>query len=198
MNFLAHCALATADDDLIVGGFLGDFVKGTVPDTLPKLVARGVRLHRRIDAFSNTEPHIRSSVARLPEAHRRLAPPFVDLLADHLLARDFECCHGEALGDFTDRVHAAIERREVWLGASARRYFAFMRDTALLHRYQDLSTVARAFERIAARFGRSEAVAPFMACVETHFDAFAADFAGYYPRLTAHADDWIATAAANP
>ena len=74
MNFLAHCALAGADEDLIVGSFLGDFVKGPISTDLPTGVQRGVRLHRRIDAYSNMQADIRVSVERFPAELRRIAP----------------------------------------------------------------------------------------------------------------------------
>ena len=51
MNFLAHCALSVsetgkADAQYVVGGFLGDFVKGAVPSHLPEDIQTGIRLHR--------------------------------------------------------------------------------------------------------------------------------------------------------
>ncbi len=191
MNFLAHCALASAHDDLIVGGFLGDFVKGPVPTDLPGLIGDGIRLHRRIDAFSNSEPGIRASVARLPPAFRRLAPPFIDLLADHLLARDFERHHGEELEVFTERVHGAIGVRQAQMRPRARRYFEFMRETRLFCRYRSLDAVESAFTRIALRLQRPEAVAPMMIAVTEHYDELADDFERYYPVLAQHAADWI-------
>jgi acyl carrier protein phosphodiesterase len=191
VNFLAHCALAAAHDDLMVGGFLGDFVKGPVPTNLPALVGQGIRLHRRIDAFSNSEPSIRTSVARLPKAYRRLAPPFVDLLADHLLASAFTDHHGADLEVFTARVYGALDQRDAALNARARRYFEFMRDTDLFDRYRDLAAVEQAFARIALRLGRPEAVLPFMAAVAADYDGFTADFSRYYPALVSHADAWI-------
>ncbi|MEM8767504.1 MAG: hypothetical protein AAGE43_08685 [Pseudomonadota bacterium] len=70
MNFLAHCLIgheAAAGTDraspLLAGGFLGDFIKGRVPEAMPGDLALGVRLHRRVDAFSNQQPAIRRSCA---------------------------------------------------------------------------------------------------------------------------------------
>ena len=86
MNYLAHCALGSAHPEYLVGGFLGDFVKGAVPVHLPQRIQVGIRLHRRLDAYSATQPDIADSIARLPRSLRRVAPIFIDLLADHYLA----------------------------------------------------------------------------------------------------------------
>ena len=68
MNFLAHCligARAREDDaGLIAGGFLGDFIKGPVPASMPPALQAGVRLHRRIDAYSNQQPDLLRSAHR--------------------------------------------------------------------------------------------------------------------------------------
>ena len=192
MNFLAHCALGSRSDALLVGGFLGDFVKGPVPTDLPELVQDGIRLHRRLDAFSATEPHLRASVARLPAELRRVAPPFVDLLADHLLALDFEVQHGEPLAAFATRAYRAIEAHRPLLPAQAERFFDAMQRVDLFDRYREFASVERAFARLMARLDRPDAIAPMVARARAHYDDLAGDFKLYYPSLKRHADAWIA------
>ena len=74
MNFLAHCALAddasnswpTGEDmrqGLLAGAILADFGKGPVPKSMPNALQTGIRLHRRIDAFSNQQATIREVCA---------------------------------------------------------------------------------------------------------------------------------------
>jgi acyl carrier protein phosphodiesterase len=191
VNFLAHCALGARSDELLVGGFLGDFVKGPVPTDLPATIQEGIRLHRRLDAYSATEPHIRASVARLPTQLRRFAPPFVDLLADHLLALDFVAQHGESLCAFSARAYRAIESRRELLPAAAERFFDAMQEADLFDRYRDFASVERAFARLMARVGREDAIAPMVAQARTRYDELGRDFASYYPNLRAHADAWL-------
>jgi acyl carrier protein phosphodiesterase len=195
VNFLAHCALGDRSDELIVGGFMGDFLKGPVPEHLPYAVGAGVRLHRRLDAFSATEPNLRASCARLPADLRRFAPPFVDLLADHLLARTFAAHHGEPLERFGPRAYDAIDAGRVWLPARARRFFDYMRDHDLFLRYREIEAVEHAFARIMSRLGRDDVVAPMVAAAHAHYDALARDFEAYYPALRAHASAWLDAAA---
>jgi len=192
LNFLAHCALGSASDALLVGGFLGDFVKGPVPPDLPIAIQDGIRLHRRLDAYSATDPDMRASVARLPAELRRFAPPFVDLLADHLLALDFAAQHGEPLGAFSTRAYTAIDAHRRLLPAGAERFFDAMRDFDLFERYRDFGSVGRTFARLMRRLDRDDVVAPMVERAAAQYDALARDFAVYYPSLKRHADDWVA------
>jgi acyl carrier protein phosphodiesterase len=192
VNFLAHCALGDRTDALLVGGYLGDFQKGPVPTDLPAGVRLGIRLHRRIDAFSGTEPAIRASIDRLPTALRRFAPPFVDLLADHFLAQDFERLHRTPLAEFSRRSYAAIDAHRSLLPPRALRFFEYMRDVDLFARYREFESVERAFERLMTRLGRQDAVAPLLAAAQREVAPLREDFARFYPALRVHADEWLA------
>lgn len=197
MNFLAHCALAGSDPQHLVGGFLGDFVKGPVPEQLPVGVQIGVRLHRRLDAFSAEQTDIRCSVERLPRHLRRLAPVFVDLLADHFLAIHFRRMHGEPLSGFERRAYQTLARHSDSFPPRAQRFFDYLHNHAVFSRYTDVTTVGRAFERIGERLRITDVAAPAMAALTEHYEAFEADFLRYYPALQRHSEGWLAHAVAH-
>ena len=192
MNFLAHCALADSDPRLLVGGFLGDFVKGTIPSNLPERVQLGVRLHRRLDAFSAVEPDIKTSVLRLPSDARRVGGVFVDLITDHFLARAFDRLHGEPLTDFTARTYRTLYAHEHLLPSDARGFLDYASEHDLFAGYVDRAPIERAFARICRRLDRSELTAPCMAAFDADYAQFEGDFGRYYPALRAHASEWIA------
>jgi acyl carrier protein phosphodiesterase len=192
VNFLAHCALAESDPSLLVGGFLGDFLKGTIPTHLPEGVQLGVRLHRRLDAFSAVEPHIKASILRLPTAARRVGGVFIDLVTDHFLARAFDRLHGEALPDFTARTYRTLHSHEKLLPVDARRFLHFASEHDLFAAYVDRAPIERAFARICRRLDRVELSEACMVALDADYASFEEDFSRYYPALRAHADAWIA------
>jgi acyl carrier protein phosphodiesterase len=193
VNFLAHCALGSAHAHYLVGGFLGDFVKGPVPSDLPAGIRTGIRLHRRIDAFSAVQTDIKASVGRLPATARRLAPVFVDLVADHFLARHFETACDEPLVEFSARAYRILADHERYLPPGAVRFSRFMREHDLFGLYVDLEPVERAFRRIAQRLGRQEVVDESMRALRADYRAFEADFLRYYPALREHASSWLSS-----
>ena len=192
MNFLAHCALADSAPGILVGGFLGDFVKGPIPNDLPDDVRVGVRLHRRLDAFSAVEPNIKRSVLRLPGSARRLAPVFIDLVTDHFLARTFERWHGEPLMRFTARAYRTLHAHDTLMTADANRFLRFASEHDLFSTYMDLAPIERAFGRICRRLGRVDLVGTCMVALDADYAAFEADFHEYYPALQSHTAQWLA------
>ena len=187
MNFLAHCLLAWPGQGWIAGGVLGDFVKGRVPETLPRELRAGVRLHRRIDAFSNRLADMKPSIARFDAELRRAAPVLLDIVADHCLALTWPRYAGVDLADFTAEVYAALRRFHAYVPDKGRPFVAHMIDTDLLARYADPAVRDRALRHVLSRLRLthlSPRVTPFL---DARLPAFVEDFQGYFPKLQAFA-----------
>ncbi len=196
MNFLAHCliperAVSAAHPDLIAGGFVGDFVKGPVPRDLPAMLAEGVRLHRRIDAYSNEHPVIRRSCDRFPPRLRRFAPIFVDVVADHLLARHWERFHSAPLESFTARAYAAIRPHAHRLSPSGRRFFEYMSEQDLLARYRRTDAMQQGLRSVTRRLGRQTLDEAMLTAVAGKLAGLEHDFLEYFPDLIDHAQRWL-------
>ncbi|MBR0566056.1 DUF479 domain-containing protein [Azoarcus sp. L1K30] len=100
MNFLAHLQLAHVSGTSPLGNLLGDFVKGPLPDDLPPALALGIRLHRRVDAFTDAHPEHRAAVRCFAPPWRRYGGVLVDMLYDHWLARHWSAFNDQALQAF--------------------------------------------------------------------------------------------------
>lgn len=105
MNHLAHAHLAAgAGDALLAASVLGDFVKGPVDDSQwPADLACGIRLHRRIDGYTDRHPLVAECREHFPRDWRRLAGPCLDICWDHFLARQWPQWHPQALPAFSAR-----------------------------------------------------------------------------------------------
>lgn len=198
MNFLAHCLIPERADpdghpDLIAGGFVGDFLKGRLPEALPGRLADGVRLHRRIDAFSNELPGIRASCARFEGPLRRYAPIVVDVVADHLLARHWARFHPEPLEAFTHRAYRAIGPYHHWLPPRGQRLLQFMREEDLLAGYREAAVMHRSLDAVLGRLRRAPPAPAVAAAVDRHLPGLEADFLDYFPALVDHAATWLAS-----
>ncbi|MDR2871751.1 MAG: ACP phosphodiesterase [Xanthomonadaceae bacterium] len=88
MNFIGHALLAQrGNDDFLFGNLVADGIKGSDLSALPDDVARGVRLHRRVDSGIDRHPCVSALRARMPA--RRVAGIALDLVWDHFLSRDW-------------------------------------------------------------------------------------------------------------
>jgi len=90
MNFLAHLYLSGDDNDLKIGNFIADHIKGKTILDLPDGIRNGVLLHRKIDEFTDHHPVVLKSKERLRPRFRKYAPVIADIYYDHFLAVNWE------------------------------------------------------------------------------------------------------------
>lgn len=90
MNFLAHLLLSCEAEELLVGNFLGDFVKNRELSQFSEGVQQGVRLHRLIDSFTDAHPMVRQGTKRMHARHGKYAGVVVDVLYDYVLANNWQ------------------------------------------------------------------------------------------------------------
>ena len=56
MNFLAHFFLSHQTPELLIGSYLGDFVKGNQYRQYNEAVQQGILLHREVDRYTDHHP----------------------------------------------------------------------------------------------------------------------------------------------
>lgn len=151
MNFLAHALLAGDDPALIVGGVVGDWIKGGLPGVLPDDLARGVALHRAIDSHAETHPAFRQSRARISAPRRRYAGVLVDVFYDHLLARDWIAHHQQPLQAYCAGVYAMIEERMPELSDTSHLALRMMAREDWLSSYAEVEGIAEILARMSRR-----------------------------------------------
>ncbi len=194
MNYLAHSLLAGDDPALVVGGVVGDWIKGPLPGPLPPDLARGVALHRAIDAFAEGHPAFRRSRNRVSPARRRYAGVLVDIFYDHLLARDWAQFHDAPLAAYCAGVYRQVAGRLDALPPPARPPLALMAREDWLQSYAELEGIADVLRRMAHRARRPNP----LAAGEAEFLAAAAGFAEDFRAWLADARVFAAAWAAGP
>ena len=73
MNYLAHLHLGGPAPAQLLGSLYGDFVKGPLAGRYAADIEAAIRLHRRIDVFTDAHPAVLA--ARPGSGHGRPAPP---------------------------------------------------------------------------------------------------------------------------
>ena len=88
MNYLGHIYLSGYNDELLVGNFIGDYVKGKAYLNYPKVIKEGILLHRKIDDFTDSNEHWRHVKKSLQPIYRKYAGVVADIIIDHFLAKN--------------------------------------------------------------------------------------------------------------
>ncbi|NTV10870.1 MAG: DUF479 domain-containing protein [Zoogloea sp.] len=187
MNYLAHAFLAGAHPADRVGGVAGDFVKGSLPGLLPPDLASGVRLHRLIDGWADSQPAFMRSRARVSAARRRVSGVMVDMFYDHFLARHWARYHHEPLADFAAVQYALLESRREELPAALLRILPYMQAGNWLLSYREVAAVAHALDRMAQRMRQPNMLAGAGEELIAAYPGFEADFHDFLPQALAFA-----------
>jgi len=179
MNFLAHAFLAGDHPELIVGGVIGDWIKGPLPGTLPDDLARGVALHRAIDSFAERHPAFRASRARVSPTRRRYAGVLVDIFYDHLLALNWATHHDQPLKEYSASVYDQIAGRMPQIPETAHRAMTFMAAEDWFVSYAGLDGIATVLARMSRHARRPNPLAGGEKEFIDHAAGFAEDYAAW-------------------
>ena len=136
MNFLGHIYLTPEDDELLLGNFIADSVKGNPYNKLPERVADGVKLHRAIDAFTDSHSIVKKGAERFRSSQGRYAAVVIDLVYDHVLASNWNKFHNHELGSFVNEVYQRLESHSQHFPANVERFFPYMKQQNWLYNYQ--------------------------------------------------------------
>ncbi|HMV71974.1 MAG TPA: ACP phosphodiesterase [Pseudomonadales bacterium] len=183
MNHLAHFHLAAGCEFLVLGALLGDYLKGPLDGTLPPALERGVRLHRRIDALTDSDAALRLLRSHFTGGERRLAGIVLDVFLDHLLTRHWERFSATPLPVFAGEVCTTLVRHHQRLPVAAQQQATRITQHELLQRYGDAAVVDGTLEHIGERLGCSVQMRATVARAWERLDAVEAAFLDFYPRL---------------
>ena len=194
MNFLAHIYLSGDDDDIKIGNFLGDFVKGR----LNKLtnaqyssgVIKGMALHREIDFFTDTHPIVKQSIDRLQPKYHKVSGIIVDMFYDHLLAKNFLQYSSISLPEYSQSFYDLLENRKGEIPKEMDRMVKSMVSHNWLMGYTTYEGIEWALTGISKRLSFESGIENATEELRKDYDLYKAEFQRYFPELIAHCQNY--------
>jgi acyl carrier protein phosphodiesterase len=180
VNFLAHLYLSGVDPEILVGNFMGDFVKGRVGDAYPPRLKDGIVLHRRIDTFAQHHPLFHQSRQRLATRYGLYRGVLVDLFYDHFLALEWEQWSDEPLAVWLAQARLVVEGHRSYLPERLQGLVAVLFEE-LLPSYREVTGVGRALERMSRRVRRPNPLAGGEEELVLHYTGLGDDFRQFLP-----------------
>ena len=184
MNYLAHLQLGGDAPAQLLGSLYGDFVKGPLAGRWPADFEAAIRLHRRIDVFTDSHPLQMQSRARFPAERRRYAGIVLDIFFDHCLALNWTDYVAEPLPSFTGRVYRVLAA-EPALPERLALIAPRMAAQDWLGSYADFRVLERVLLGMQRRLSRPAGLDGAMAELERLYQPLLADFQQFYPELQA-------------
>ncbi len=126
MNFLAHIYLSGESDEIVLGNFIGDFVKGNKYQNFPDQVAYGIQMHRSIDVFTDQHADVREFIQFLKPGYGRYAGIVADVFMDHFLASNWPEYSVYTLRQFSKHAHAVFLSNFLLLPFKVKQFLPFL------------------------------------------------------------------------
>ena len=183
MNTLAHLYLSGNDPDLILGNFIGDSVRGGEFSQLDERVQEGVRLHRKIDRFTDQHPIFRQICSPMRADFGRYCTVVADVFLDHFLARDWERFDARSLEDYTRWIHRILAERIDTCPERSRRYFKYLSTTDTLLHYRSTEGISRTLLQMAKRARFNSGMENAGAVLRRQYPQLKEGFESFFPEL---------------
>lgn len=196
MNFLAHMYLSGENNEIIVGNFIGDFIKGNQLESFDKGIKHGIQLHREIDQFTDNHPVVLESKKRLWEKYHHYSPVIVDVYYDHFLSKYWDKYHDQPLKDFTGSIYRMLNENPENIPERAKRMLVYMQQGDWLFNYQFIEGIRQALTGMSRRTKFKSKLEFAHEDLSLNYEDFKEEFERFFPDLIQHSKDFLATLSA--
>lgn len=90
MNLVAHQLLSFNNPEWQIGNHLGEVVKGKNYDQYSSEIAKGIKLHRFIDSFTDSNDIVKKSTLKFHSKYKKYSPVLIDIFYDYFLIKNWE------------------------------------------------------------------------------------------------------------
>jgi acyl carrier protein phosphodiesterase len=151
MNFLAHIYLSGDSTDIMIGNFIGDFVKGNDYLKYPENIRKGILLHRKIDAFTDKHPVTSFCKTFIKPKYKKFSGIVVDIFYDHFLATNWEQYSRVPLKDFVIQKYNVLCDYYDIFPVEVKKFFPYFLRNDWLNAYSTFDGLRLVLRRMAFR-----------------------------------------------
>lgn len=186
INFLAHLYLSGDHNEIAVGNFMGDFVKGSQLDRFPEMVAKGIILHREIDNYTDNHPIVSQSKDKLREKYRHYSGVIVDMYYDHFLAINFSDYSQDSLEDFAREKYQLLEDHWELIPPRGQNMLPYMIRGDWLSNYAKKEGIHRSLTGLSRRTKFKSNLELAIQDLVEHYDELELEFKQFFEEIRAH------------
>lgn len=185
MNFLGHIYLNGPDEDLLLGNFMADSVKGNSYLEYPLNIQNGILLHRFIDSYTDEHPSFRKSTAKLHADFSHYSGVLVDIFYDHFLAKNWKNFHPIPLDLFAQEFYTSMQARFEQMTPAMQYMFPHMKNHNWLMRYTNIPGIEMTLTEMGSRIGRQYQLETSVKNLVAEYDSFQEDFELFFKDIQA-------------
>lgn len=151
MNFLAHAYLSFGQEEILVGNFIADFVRGKELPKYPKKVQLGIRLHRAIDTYTDSHPLVKEVQSFLIPRFGHYSRVISDIFFDYFLAKNWKNYSEIPLEQFSLNSYRVLSNYPQELPEAFNRMLYWMQAQNWLYAYREPVGIQAALDGLTRR-----------------------------------------------
>ena len=183
MNFLAHIYLSFDDEEITIGNFIADSIRGNKFDHLPERVQKGIVLHRGIDTFTDSHSIPKISSKRLHKNYSHYSRVIVDIFYDHFLAKNWTRYSDIPLDVFVENFYDLLEENYAILPDGVKRMMPYMISDNWIYNYSKMEGIGRVLNGMNRRTKNKSKMNFAILDLEEHYEAFENEFTDFFEEL---------------
>jgi acyl carrier protein phosphodiesterase len=195
LNFLAHIYLSGDDDDIKIGNFLGDFVKGRLNkltnNQYTEGVVKGMSLHREIDFFTDNHSMVRRSIDRLQPKYHKFSGIVIDMFYDHILAKNFHLYSEISLEEYAENFYELLEKRKAEIPEPMERMVKSLVSRNWFVGYKSYEGIEWALTGISKRLTFESGIENATNELKLDYDLYEAEFQHFFPEIIKNSNKFL-------
>lgn len=191
MNFLGHAFLSGNNEKLLLGNFIGDFVKGREYKNFEPEISLGIMLHRFIDSYTDDHPVVSKSKDLFREKYRHYAGVVIDVAYDHFLAKNWHLFHSIDLLPFTQSIYAIMDAHKDILPERFKFVLGYMKRDNWLFHYSKLEGINRALTGMSKRTKFNSHMEHATKDIRANYEVLENDFLTFMPEIQHTVAQWL-------
>ena len=191
MNYLAHLCLSGNKEEILIGNYIGDSLKGISTEKFSKEIQLGIKLHRFIDDFTDHHPVFISSKRLFTPTMDKYSGVVTDIFYDHFLALHFDEIMREKLPAFSERCYTIINKHYALLPEKARQFYHYMTDNNILLNYAKEKGIKKVLSGMSYRIQNRCDLTLAIPVFHQHFSELEKDFLLFFPEIKKSCSDFL-------
>ncbi|MBT8280926.1 MAG: acyl carrier protein phosphodiesterase [Muriicola sp.] len=183
MNFLAHIFLSFNDEEISIGNFIADSIRGNRFTHFPERIQKGIILHRAIDTYTDAHPIHKQSSKRLHPTQGHYSRVVVDVFYDHFLAKNWETYSKEDLKVYAESFYKLLKDHYPILPEPTQHLMPYMIRDNWLYNYASIDGIDRVLNGLYRRTGRKSKMNKAVHDLQLHYDLFESEFTVFFEDL---------------
>ncbi len=185
MNYLAHSYLSYQKPDLIIGNFIADSIRGNQFEGLTDSIIEGIRLHRKIDTFTDSHPIYLTSKHRFSKDFDKYSGVLMDIIYDHYLAKNFGQYSTLSLQTHANEVYNILKNNHDFLPENAKRFYGYMTERNILFHYSSLNGIETVLTHLSGRIRNRYELQLAIPILEANYQEIEEEFTIFFSDLEA-------------